>query len=77
MDGRNERLIMSRIVANTSGSDEPPQYFLITPKLLPALTHMEHSHVMIHFVFNGPGIFNLPFIAYRKVPGDKMTGGVI
>ena len=55
MDERNERLIMSRIVANTAGKDEP-QYFLITPKLLPALTSMEQDHVAIHFVFNGPGV---------------------
>jgi len=55
MDERNERLIMSRIVANTA-SKVQPQYFLITPKLLHALTCMEADHVTLHFVFNGPAV---------------------
>lgn len=44
LDERNERLVFSRIVANscaapvTSSVDHSGQYFLITPKLLPNLT---------------------------------------
>lgn len=55
MDERNERLVFSRIVANSTHL----QYFLVTPKLLPGLTAMEKEHVTILFVFNAPEL--LPF----------------
>ena len=66
LDERNERLVFSRIVNN---STIPPvdksspfnhcgQYFLITPKLLPNLTQMENEDVTILFVFNGVHSFN-------------------
>eukprot|EP00008_Paramoeba_atlantica_P008886 CAMPEP_0201495740 /NCGR_PEP_ID=MMETSP0151_2-20130828/55731_1 /ASSEMBLY_ACC=CAM_ASM_000257 /TAXON_ID=200890 /ORGANISM="Paramoeba atlantica, Strain 621/1 / CCAP 1560/9" /LENGTH=54 /DNA_ID=CAMNT_0047884999 /DNA_START=109 /DNA_END=271 /DNA_ORIENTATION=+ len=40
MDARNERMIFEQVVNSASegsGEDIPPQYFLITPKLLPDL----------------------------------------
>lgn len=52
MDERNERLIFSRIVANST----KVQYFLVTPKLLPGLTAMEMDHVTVLFVFNAPDL---------------------
>ena len=55
MDERNERLVFSRIVANSANV----QYFLVTPKLLPGLTAMEMEHVTVLFVFNAPEL--LPF----------------
>ncbi len=55
MDERNERLVFSRIVANSANV----QYFLVTPKLLPGLTAMEMAHVTVLFVFNAPEL--LPF----------------
>lgn len=55
MDERNERLVFSRIVANSTKN----QYFLVTPKLLPGLTAMEMDHVTVLFVFNAPEL--LPF----------------
>ncbi len=53
MDERNERLVFSRIVANSTKN----QYFLVTPKLLPGLTAMEMDHVTVLFVFNAPELF--------------------
>jgi len=55
MDERNERLVFSRIVANSANV----QYFMVTPKLLPGLTAMEMEHVTVLFVFNAPEL--LPF----------------
>mmetsp|Transcript_32227 Transcript_32227/g.102498 ORF Transcript_32227/g.102498 Transcript_32227/m.102498 type:complete len:1103 (-) Transcript_32227:77-3385(-) len=52
MDERNERLVMRRIIRNTTGA-EGRQYFLITPKLLEGLADMEHEDVVVHVVFNG------------------------
>jgi hypothetical protein len=56
MDERNERLVFARIVANCAAPDSP-QYFLVTPKLLPHLTAMEMDHVTVLFVFNAPRLF--------------------
>lgn len=79
MDERNERLIFSRIVANTASPDEP-QYFLITPKLLSALTAMDHDHVMVHIVFNGPGCYkyrhwDMDKLLERQPPSEEQTRG--
>ena len=52
MDERNERLVMRRIIANTTGRDGK-QYFLITPKLLEGLSTMEDEDVTVHVVYNG------------------------
>lgn len=52
MDERNERLVMRRIIANTTGTGGK-QYFLITPKLLEGLSTMEQEDVTIHVVYNG------------------------
>jgi structural maintenance of chromosomes protein 5 len=63
LDDRNERLVFSRIVANSCSPPEGSptahsgQYFLITPKLLPNLTDMENEAVTVLFVFNGPHNF--------------------
>lgn len=62
LDERNERLVFKRIVENSTKKpqieDDPTshggQYFLITPKLLPNLTDMEHDEVTILCIFNGP-----------------------
>jgi len=53
LDERNERLVFRRIVANST-TPQSGQYFLITPKLLPNLTDMEHPHVTVLCIFNGP-----------------------
>lgn len=59
LDDRNERLVFSRIVANScnapkkSLTDHSGQYFLITPKLLPNLVAMENEAITVLFVFNG------------------------
>ncbi|PVU98561.1 hypothetical protein BB560_005646 [Smittium megazygosporum] len=50
MDARNERLIHSHIV-KTACKQGSPQYFLITPKLLPKLDY--HDNMKIHCIFNG------------------------
>lgn len=54
MDERNERLVVDRIVKNCCG-DHKPQYFLITPKLLPALLSLRNPNVTVLCVRNGPG----------------------
>lgn len=61
LDDRNERLVFRRIVKNSTKKTEREgdptshsgQYFLITPKLLPNLTDMEHEDVTILCIFNG------------------------
>jgi len=66
LDERNERLVFSRIVENSttppessiSPSSHCGQYFLITPKLLPNLTQMENEGVTILCIFNGVHNFN-------------------
>ena len=54
MDPVNERRIWEQVVT-ASSIPSSPQYFLITPKLLPDLTYSES--VCVHVVFNG--YFNL------------------
>jgi structural maintenance of chromosomes protein 5 len=51
MDAANERMIFDQIVSSSS-AEELPQYFLVTPKLLPNLRYNEHCTVLS--VFNGP-----------------------
>ncbi|XP_046478425.1 structural maintenance of chromosomes protein 5 isoform X1 [Neodiprion pinetum] len=51
MDAINERRIFELIV-NITGKSNGSQYFLLTPKLLPALLYTET--VTVHCVFNGP-----------------------
>ncbi len=64
LDERNERLVFKRIVMNSTrpvekGKDEHSgQYFLITPKLLPNMTDMEHEDVTVLCIFNGPYNFH-------------------
>lgn len=59
LDERNERLVFSRIVANSCGRpgsdplDHSGQYFLITPKLLPNLEGMDNPGISVLTVFNG------------------------
>jgi hypothetical protein len=59
LDERNERLVFSRIVANSCKrpGDDPMahsgQYFLITPKLLPNLEDMQNPGITVLTVFNG------------------------
>ena len=65
LDERNERFVFKRIVENSTStrenwgsSNHSGQYFLITPKLLPNLTDMEHPDVTILCIFNGPFNFS-------------------
>lgn len=65
LDDRNERLVFSRIVKNSTARPKADgshsgQYFLITPKLLPGLTDMENEQVTVLFVTNGPHNFDSP-----------------
>jgi chromosome segregation ATPase len=55
MDPKNERMIFDRIVeqSSSSGKRVSPQYFLITPKLLPNLNYSAASNISVLFVFNG------------------------
>ena len=67
MDERNERLVVSRIVANCWGRDKP-QFFLITPKLLPCLNQFSCPNVTTLVVFNAEGLFRQKdFDFYGKV----------
>lgn len=80
LDERNERLVFSRIVENStlaaidSPSNHCGQYFLITPKLLPNLIQMENEDVTILCIFNGIHNFNYgdwntdSFLRWRKRP---------
>lgn len=67
MDERNERLVVDRIVRNCCGdngsaggaavaSQWRPQYFLITPKLLPNLVSVRHPDVTVLLVRSGAGL---------------------
>ena len=56
MDERNERLVFDRIVQSCCGDHTKPQYFLVSPKLLPGLRSMDHNDITVLLVFNGPGI---------------------
>ncbi|XP_076169145.1 structural maintenance of chromosomes 5 isoform X2 [Ptiloglossa arizonensis] len=51
MDAVNERRVFNLLVQMT-GKSNSPQYFLLTPKLLPGLQYSET--VTVHCVFNGP-----------------------
>jgi len=51
MDPKNERMIFDQIVKSSETVDTP-QYFLVTPKLLPGLKYT--PAVTVLFVFNGP-----------------------
>jgi chromosome segregation ATPase len=53
MDPHNERMIFERVVHNATSRDHP-QYFLITPKLLPDL-HFTKEMVVL-FILNGPWV---------------------
>ena len=53
MDARNERKMFEQIVRAASRTDVP-QYFVITPKLLPALGF--NDAVKVHLVWNGPAV---------------------
>ena len=62
MDERNERLVFDRIVQScchdpSQPQQKPkPQYFLVTPKLLPAMRSMQHDDITVLMVYNGPGL---------------------
>lgn len=62
MDERNERLVFDRIVQSCCNDPRQPhqklkpQYFLVTPKLLPAMRAMEHDDITVLMVYNGPGL---------------------
>jgi len=51
MDPYNERMIFKQVVV-TAGRPGLPQYFLITPKLLPDLDYTPNMTILC--VFNGP-----------------------
>lgn len=50
MDPKNERMIFDRISASAQCAGTP-QYFLVTPKLMPGLHYSDET--TIHFVYNG------------------------
>jgi chromosome segregation ATPase len=61
MDERNERLVFDRIVkccteSKIGNEDMQPQYFLVSPKLLPALRSMNSPDVTVLLVWNGQGV---------------------
>jgi structural maintenance of chromosomes protein 5 len=63
LDDRNERLVFSRIVQNSTQAPGPKgptdhcgQYFLITPKLLPNLYDMEVEAITVLFILNGTNL---------------------
>lgn len=58
MDQTNERLVFDRIVHNCCEKREKPQYFLVSPKLLPGMRAMDDDLVTVLLVMNGPGITN-------------------
>jgi len=58
MDQTNERLVFDRIVHNCCEKREKPQYFLVSPKLLPGMRAMDDDLVTVLLVINGPGITN-------------------
>jgi chromosome segregation ATPase len=53
MDPRNERMIFDRIVEQSASGANNPQYFLVTPKLLPNLNYTAAPNISVLFVFNG------------------------
>lgn len=63
MDERNERMVFDRIVQSCCHDPSKgalqrpkPQYFLVTPKLLPGIRSMQHDDVTVLMVYNGPGL---------------------
>src|SRR5262249_25476044 len=53
MDAHNERMIFEQI-SRSSGHERQPQYFLVTPKLLPNLTYTDSMTSLV--VYNGKGM---------------------
>ncbi|MES1910580.1 MAG: hypothetical protein MHM6MM_003152 [Cercozoa sp. M6MM] len=56
MDSSNERQVLDQIIRASGPSDDgrsKPQYFVVSPKLLPDLEFQ--SHCAVHVVFNGVG----------------------
>lgn len=51
MDPTNERMVFDRIVRSSESGNEAPQYFLVTPKLLPNLSFSDQ--ITVHFVCGG------------------------
>ena len=66
MDSNFENLMFSRMI-KSSCSGKLPQYFLITPKLIPNLTYTED--VTICFIFNGPWV--------EITPQDLITENIL
>mmetsp|Transcript_14085 Transcript_14085/g.26846 ORF Transcript_14085/g.26846 Transcript_14085/m.26846 type:complete len:329 (-) Transcript_14085:98-1084(-) len=59
MDSKNERMIFDRIVASCaldSAGPDAPQYFLVTPKLLPNLQYPPGADIAVLCVYNGCGM---------------------
>lgn len=56
MDPINERRIMNILNEECApdGNRDVPQYFVVSPKLLPRLMHSPHSTA--HIIFNGPWV---------------------
>lgn len=67
MDEINERLVLDRIVAECCNENSTAQYFLVTPKLLPALISLDNDGVTILMVQNGPGIRGASFDLERYI----------
>ena len=64
MDKTNEAMIFTQI-AKTACEPDVPQYFLITPKLLPDLNYTPEMTILC--IFNGPHIDpSLPISEYLK-----------
>lgn len=55
MDENNERLVFDRVIQNCCKTSTSPQYYFVTPKLLPALKSMEDDNVTVLVICNGPG----------------------
>lgn len=81
MDERNERLVFDRIVRSCcrSGGDlaQKPQYFLVSPKLLPGLRALDNDDVTVLMVWNGPGVASKwqmeeVLKAYRKRKAEEV-----
>ena len=82
MDERNERLVFDRIVRSCCRApgeiSQKPQYFLVSPKLLPGLRALDNDDVTVLMVWNGPGVASKWHMdevleAYRKRKADEMV----
>mmetsp|Transcript_1166 Transcript_1166/g.3084 ORF Transcript_1166/g.3084 Transcript_1166/m.3084 type:complete len:1077 (+) Transcript_1166:108-3338(+) len=62
MDAKNERMIFEQVVQSACSSAETPQYFLITPKLLPDLRFTPEMTVLC--ILNGP--WQQPFQRFTR-----------